>query len=212
VAFVPFENGAPKGAWEVFADGFTGIDTVVNTSDAAYRPVGLAEGPDGSLYITESNQGKIWRVMYKGAKDDFGEDQLAAMERRKTSSHIKTPDEIEDDLQKNLVKGQKLYNTFCGTCRQQDGQGAFGRFPPLANTDWVSEDKARLIEIVLNGLEGNIEVNGEIYNGVMPPHNFLSDPELAEILTFIRQHFGNEASAVSAEEVSEGRNRQSSTH
>ena len=212
VGFVPFENGAPKGTWEVFADGFTGVDTLVNTSDAAYRPMGLAEGPDGSLYITESNKGKIWRVMYEGAKDTFGEEHLASMEQRKILSHIKTPDEIEDDLQKNLVIGQKLYNTFCGTCHQQDGQGAFGRFPPLANTDGVSGDKARLIDVVLHGLEGTIEVNGEIYDGVMPPHNFLSDEELAEILTFIRQNFGNEASAVSPEEVNEVRNSQSSTH
>jgi mono/diheme cytochrome c family protein len=212
VGFVPFENGAPKGTWEVFADGFTGTDTLVNTSDAAYRPMGLAEGPDGSLYITESNKGKIWRVMYKGAKDDFGEAHLASMEQRKALSHIKTPDEMEDDLQKNLAKGQKLYNTFCGTCHQQDGQGAFGRFPPLANTDWVSGDKTRLINVVLHGLEGSIDVNGEIYDGVMPPHNFLSDEELAEILTFIRQNFGNEASAVSPEEVNEVRNSQSSTH
>jgi glucose/arabinose dehydrogenase len=49
VCFVPFENGKPDGNWEVFADGFTGVDTVANTSDAAYRPMGLAEGPDGSF-------------------------------------------------------------------------------------------------------------------------------------------------------------------
>src|SRR5690606_24573600 len=51
VAFVPFENGKPSGQFEVFADGFTGVDTIVNTQDAQHRPVGLAEGPDGSLYI-----------------------------------------------------------------------------------------------------------------------------------------------------------------
>ena len=66
VCFVPFEDGQPTGEWEVFADGFAGVDTVVNTSDAVYRPMGLATGPDGSLYISESNKGKIWRVMYKG--------------------------------------------------------------------------------------------------------------------------------------------------
>ncbi|WPP51237.1 c-type cytochrome [Catalinimonas niigatensis] len=206
VAFVPFENGTATGKWEVFADGFTGVDTLVNTSDAQYRPVGLAEGPDGSLYITESNQGKIWRVMYKGDSDNFGESALAQMEDRKLLSHIKTPDVVEDDLQKNVLAGQKLYNTFCATCHQQNGRGAIGRFPPLAATDWVSGDKERLINIVLNGLEGSIEVNGELYNSVMPQHRFLSDEEIAEILSFIRQNFGNNASVISAEEVKAVRN------
>ncbi len=201
VAFVPFDNGTATENWEVFADGFTGVDTLVNTSDAKYRPVGLAEGPDGSLYITESNQGKIWRVMFKGKKTDFGESQLAQMKAHKLLSHIKTPDEIKDNLQLNLVPGQSLYNTYCATCHQQNGKGAIGRFPPLAETEWVKGDKERLIDIILNGLEGSIEVNGELYNSVMPQHRFLSDEDIAEILSFVRQNFGNNASKVSTEEV-----------
>ena len=66
VAFVPFEAGAPSGPWEVFADGFAGVDPIVNTSDAAARPMGLAQGPDGSLYVSDSVKGRIWRVMFKG--------------------------------------------------------------------------------------------------------------------------------------------------
>ena len=58
VAFIPFENGRPTDKWEVFADGFTGVDTVVTMTDAKYRPMGLSEGPDGSLYISESKIGK----------------------------------------------------------------------------------------------------------------------------------------------------------
>lgn len=201
VVFVPFENGQANGHWEVFADGFTGTDTLVNTSDAKYRPVGLAEGPEGSLYITESNQGKIWRVMYKGEGDNFGEEELAPMEERKLLSHIKTPDVVHDDLQRNLLAGQKLYNTYCGSCHQQNGKGVIGRFPPLDGTERVNGDKNALIEIVLNGLQGNIEVKGEVYNGVMPQHSFLGDEEVAEILSFVRQNFGNQASKVSAEEV-----------
>ena len=98
VCFYPFEQGKPNGTWEVFADGFTGVDTVVNTSDAVYRPMGLATGPDGSLYISESNKGKIWRVMYKGDKSKFSEADLAQMENRKSRSYIKTPDEKRDNL------------------------------------------------------------------------------------------------------------------
>lgn len=201
VCFVPFENGAPNGTWEVFADGFTGVDPVVNTSDARYRPVGLAEGPDGSLYITESNKGKIWRVMFKGNRQEFGENQLAGMEQRKSLSHIRTPYEIDDDLQSDLNPGQKLYNTYCGTCHQADGKGAVGRFPPLTDPTWISSDRLSLIGLILNGLQGEIEVNGELYNGVMPPHNFLKDEEIATILTFIRQNFGHNADSITSEEV-----------
>jgi glucose/arabinose dehydrogenase/mono/diheme cytochrome c family protein len=201
VCFVPFENGVASGTWEVFADGFAGVDPIVNTRDARCRPVGLAEGPDGSLYITESNRGKIWRVMYKGGKNDFGADQLAQMETHKLLSHIRTPDPVEDDLQKNLSAGEKLYNTFCGTCHQRDGGGAPGRFPPLGGTEWVTGDKTRLIDLVLNGKQGPMEVSGELYDGVMPGHRFLNDEDMATVLTFIRANFGNAAGPVSAGEV-----------
>jgi glucose/arabinose dehydrogenase len=64
VAFVPFVDGRPSGEWEVFADGFSGLETVAGPGDAKHRPMGLAEGPDGSLYITDSVKGKIWRITY----------------------------------------------------------------------------------------------------------------------------------------------------
>ena len=98
VAFVPFVNGSP-GQWEVFADGFTGVDTVVTMPDAKYRPMGLAEGPDGSLYVSESKNGKIWRIMYTDGASNFNESHLAGMEKRKSSrTNIKTPDEKIDIL------------------------------------------------------------------------------------------------------------------
>jgi glucose/arabinose dehydrogenase/mono/diheme cytochrome c family protein len=206
VAFVPFENGSPTGEWEVFADGFAGVDPIVNVSDAQFRPMGLAMGPDGSLYVSDSRKGKIWRIMYKGDKNSFGTEQLASMEERKQLSNIRTPDPVADNLEKGeLSEGAKIYNTYCAVCHQRDGKGAAGRFPPIASTDWVAGDKKKLIEIVLNGLEGEIVVNGENYNSVMPPHNFMTDEDAATVLTFIRQNFGNNASAISPEEVAEVR-------
>jgi glucose/arabinose dehydrogenase len=92
VAFIPFENGKPVDRWEVFADGFTRKDTLVKMSDARFRPMGLAEGPDGSLYIVESKIGRIWRVLFTGNRDTFGETQLAAMEERKSRSHLHAPE------------------------------------------------------------------------------------------------------------------------
>lgn len=201
VAFIPFSDGEPTGEWEVFADGFAGVDTIVSTGDAKHRPMGLAEGPDGSLYVTDSREGKIWRIMFKGDRDNFGAGQLASMEARKNRPNIKTPDEVADDLQKNVPRDQKLYNTFCGTCHQSDGRGARGRMPPLAGSEWVTGNKQRLIYVALNGLRGPIEVNGESYNSVMPSLGYLNDDDLATILTYVRRSFGNQAGPVSPEEV-----------
>lgn len=66
VVFVPFENGKPSGKWEVFANGFSGVDQVKSTRDAQHRPCGLAQGPDGSLYVSDDNKGTIYRIMYNG--------------------------------------------------------------------------------------------------------------------------------------------------
>lgn len=65
VVFVPFEGETPSGDYEKFATGFPGTDNP-QPSSAEYRPTGLAQGPDGSLYITDSQKGKIWRVLYTG--------------------------------------------------------------------------------------------------------------------------------------------------
>ena len=66
VVFVPFDGSMPSGGYEVFADGFAGADVIKSPRDASHRPMGLAQGADGSLYITDSVRGKIWRVVYKG--------------------------------------------------------------------------------------------------------------------------------------------------
>jgi glucose/arabinose dehydrogenase len=64
VAFVPFDGTNPSGDWEVFAEGFAGLSPVTSTRDAQHRPCGLAQGPDGSLYVVDSIKGKIWRIFY----------------------------------------------------------------------------------------------------------------------------------------------------
>jgi mono/diheme cytochrome c family protein len=207
VCFVPFENGAPTGKWEVFADGFTGVDTVMNTSDAVYRPMGLATGPDGSLYISESNKGKIWRVMYKGT-DKFGDAQLAKMEERKSRSYIKTPDEVKDNMGKGgEMAGMILFNSYCSSCHQRNGMGDNNRYPPLANSEFVTGDKDRLIKIILNGLQGEITVDNRKFNGQMPAHgSFLDDHAVASIVTFIKRRFTeDEKFTLTEEEVKKAR-------
>jgi len=64
VVFVPFEGEIPSGDWEVFIDGFAGAGDVLLPEDADYRPTGLAIGPDGSMYVSDSIQGRIWRIFY----------------------------------------------------------------------------------------------------------------------------------------------------
>ena len=204
VAFVPFENGQATGEWEVFADGFAELDPIINTKDAAHRPVGLATGPDGELYISDSVKGKIWKITYDGDKTGFGKEQLVAMEERKMLSNIRTPDREKDNLMpKNLQGGAKVYQQYCSACHQMNGRGASGRFPPLADIDWVTGNKERLIKIVLNGMEGSLIINDEVYNGVMPQHSFLKDTEIAQVLTYIRSSFGNEASEIVESEVTD---------
>jgi len=68
VAFVPFIKGKPTGEWEVFADGFSGKEVVTSTRGAAHRPCGLAQGPDGSLYVTDDSKGTIYKISYTGNK------------------------------------------------------------------------------------------------------------------------------------------------
>ena len=73
--------------------------------------------------------------------------------------------------------------------------------PPLTATEYVLGDKDRLIGIVLNGMQDPIEINGETYQNIMASHAFLSDQQIADVLTYVRQSFGNNASPVTVEEV-----------
>jgi glucose/arabinose dehydrogenase len=64
VAFIPFNNGLPSGDMEIFADGFAGVKVIKSPNDAVYRPMGLAQGPDGSIYVSDSEEGRVWRITY----------------------------------------------------------------------------------------------------------------------------------------------------
>ncbi len=66
VVFVPFRDGMPTGEWSVFADGFKGADVLDSPRNALHRPTGLAQGPDGALYVADSVKGRIWKITYQG--------------------------------------------------------------------------------------------------------------------------------------------------
>ena len=100
------------------------------------------------------------------------------------------------------ARGAQIYTSRCASCHQFNGLGMGQEFPPLANTDWVTGNKGRLIRVVLGGLSGEIEVNNSTYSGAMPPWgDFLDDRQVATLLTYIRSSWGNDASPVSPEEV-----------
>ena len=114
-------------------------------------------------------------------------------------------------LQEQIDAGKEVYmkaasgGGMCFTCHQANGEGLAGQFPPLAGSDWVLGDKDRLIKISMYGLMGEIEVNGIKYNNVMAPPGIppgsLTDEQIANVLTYIRNDWGNSAPAVSPEEV-----------
>jgi nitrite reductase (NO-forming) len=98
--------------------------------------------------------------------------------------------------------GQQLFAGTCSVCHQANGEGLSGVFPPLAKSDYLSkQDKAHLISIPLHGLTGNITVNGKDYNSVMPSMAQLTDDEVANILTYVLNSWGNPGGQVSNEEV-----------
>ena len=102
----------------------------------------------------------------------------------------------------SIDRGQKLYETYCLTCHQEDGSGVPKLNPPLIKTSYVTGDKKRLVQWVLHGSsENKIAIDGKTYSNNMPPQNYLKDEEIADILTYIRNSFGNKASAVTPAEV-----------
>jgi mono/diheme cytochrome c family protein len=104
-------------------------------------------------------------------------------------------------------QGKIIYNKegYCKTCHQADGKGLTASgFPPLASTNWVKGSDERLIKLVLKGLMGPITVNGKKYTGQVPMTPFgglLKDNEVAAVLTYVRNSFGNNGPAISAEKV-----------
>lgn len=115
-----------------------------------------------------------------------------------------------------LAEGERVYTSVCLPCHQANGLGAVGQFPPLAGSEWViSEAPDRIARIVMHGLQGQITVKGASYNNAMPGFGEnLSDKEIAAVLTYIRKTWGNAASDVTTEKVTEirdatkGRNQQ----
>ena len=100
-----------------------------------------------------------------------------------------------------MKRGAAVYARTCIACHQPTGLGLPPVFPPLANAPIVVGNPELPVKFILQGLMGPITVNGMAYNSMMPPVAGVSDADIADVLTYVRQSFGNQANAVTADQV-----------
>ncbi|MBI3848834.1 MAG: nitrite reductase, copper-containing [Verrucomicrobia bacterium] len=158
------------------------------------------DGPENHLIYT----GKEVDAVYLGQQAAAGSEsakrigtlQSALAQEIKTNPQIAT---LTKEIQ--IEKGKQVYMQTCFVCHQPDGQGLASQIPPLARSDLLMADKEGSIRGVLQGRSGEITVNGKKYNGVMIPLNYLTDEQIANALTYVRNSWGNSGDAVSVEEV-----------
>lgn len=118
---------------------------------------------------------------------------------------------VQMDLAGVMKDGERLYKQNCMSCHMAQGEGIANAFPPLAKSDYLMEDRQRAIGIVLNGLEGPVTVNGVTYNSVMPKLN-LDDEQVASIVTYIMNSWGNKAEMTTIEDVKKVREATKGAH
>jgi cytochrome c oxidase cbb3-type subunit 2 len=176
------------------------------------------EGDDSGRYINPTIRADRLVAYLQSLKQDYELPEISFIETEVAEEDVVVDVSIDDKgshapqwLQDQIDQGKEIYmkaapgGGMCFTCHQANGEGLAGQFPPLAGSDWVLGDKDRLIMISMYGLMGEIEVNGVKYNNVMAPPGIppgsLTDEQIANVLTYIRNDWGNSASAVSPEEV-----------
>lgn len=112
----------------------------------------------------------------------------------------KKEDTREKTFEQRMASGATTYKQNCAACHQPNGLGIPHAFPPLANSDYLMSDKKRAISTVIHGLSGDLVVNGVVYNGVMPAFDMTND-DVANVLTYIRNSWGNKSDIVTIKEV-----------
>jgi mono/diheme cytochrome c family protein len=118
-----------------------------------------------------------------------------------TASKTKSTVASKNTLQTSIIRGKAVYGTFCLACHQADGSGVPNMNPPIIKTSWVLGSKTVLIQQVLKGSANKVEIDGETFHNTMPAQAQLTDQQIADVLTFVRNSFGNKASIITPAEV-----------
>ncbi len=192
VVFVPFNaQGMPTGDYQTFADGFAGVEYFTDTNDARYRPSGVAVGPDGSLYVSETEKGRVWRIIYTGESAPATKATLRA-----TTS---MPEFAAKDAN---TPGGRIYAAVCAACHMPNGSGVPNMQPPLAGSPVVAGDTDVLINVLLKGPAAVLPADRQKYQNVMPPFGTVySNDDIASVINFIRTNFAPKAPKVTPEQV-----------
>lgn len=95
------------------------------------------------------------------------------------------------DLAKSIERGKEVYTNNCVSCHNEDGKATEGLYPPLAKSDYLQKSADTLINIVLSGQTGEVVVNGEKYNADMLAQDYLTDDQVADVLNYVRNSWGN---------------------
>lgn len=122
-----------------------------------------------------------------------GEDSAYGDQR--TTASLRPPEKSSGAAPK--ADGKQIYGSKCAACHQATGSGVPGVFPPLAGSEWVTGDDKVLTHILLHGVNGELEVKGATYKGAMPAWKSMSDDELAAVMSYIRNDWGNKAAEIS---------------
>jgi nitrite reductase (NO-forming) / hydroxylamine reductase len=108
-------------------------------------------------------------------------------------------------LDERMAAGRKVYQNVCQACHGPEGKGLPGAFPPVADSDWIEQNPDKLVGAILNGLSGPIVVNGQNFNAVMPPMAYLSDEDVANVLTFVLNSWDNPGGEIQPAQVAQVR-------
>jgi nitrite reductase (NO-forming) len=157
-------------------------------------------GPDNLLVYS----GKEVDAVYLGkqaAEGSAAEKRVAQLRSQVKQAIASDPKIAGLTKEIHMEQGKQVYMQTCFVCHQPNGLGLPGQIPPLAKSDYLMADKERSVRAVLQGLSGEIIVNGKPYNGQMIPLNTLTDEEVANVVTYVRNSWGNSGDAVTVNEV-----------
>lgn len=186
ISFAPFDRkGAPLGTYEVFAIARPG---------SKFRMGGVAVGPDGSLYISETDRGRIWRIIYTGETTPASASSMTAKPMVSEKMSPSSAMVINE-------RGKTTYDQICAACHMPDGSGAGQMQPALVGNAVLKGDVSLLINVVLRGPAAVLPPDRAKYNNIMPALSVLTDQQIADVLSYTRQRFGEGASAITAEQV-----------